>query len=215
MAKFDEADVILSKNEGGYSTDKNDTGNYYQGIFVGTKYGISAPTLAIWLRRPLTTNDVYKMKNLTFDEARIIKKVLFWDRIKGDLFKDQKTANMVFGFYFMKPAHTVTIIKEILGLPTSPASDMLNTKTVNMLNSSETGVFYNQFREKCIDWIKKSKNSKNIKEEWTRRVTAFNDYPQDARRGRILNTLVPPRQDNTGAVVGAFTTATILYIIFS
>lgn len=55
--------------EAGYSTDTQDTGNYYKGEFIGTNHGISAAVLAEELGRTPTVED---MKNLTKEEATSI-----------------------------------------------------------------------------------------------------------------------------------------------
>ena len=65
-------DTII-KHEGGYSNDKKDDGNYLEGkvggTFVGTNFGIAAPTLAKHRGKPVTADDMYF---LTEDEAREI-----------------------------------------------------------------------------------------------------------------------------------------------
>jgi hypothetical protein len=63
--------------EGGYSNDKKDTGNYYKGQFVGTNHGVSAPILAEFLGRAPTVED---MKNLKKEDARGIYKANYYDR---------------------------------------------------------------------------------------------------------------------------------------
>lgn len=60
---------IVLKIEGGLSLDPNDTGNYYQGKLVGTKFGISA---AVW-------GGQYDIPNLTKEQALDIYKRAYWD----------------------------------------------------------------------------------------------------------------------------------------
>lgn len=57
------------KIEGGLSLDPNDTGNWYKGKLVGTKYGISA---AVW-------GGQYDIPNLTEAQALEIYKRHYWD----------------------------------------------------------------------------------------------------------------------------------------
>lgn len=76
----DDTDELMKsvfKDEGGYSTDEKDTGNYYEDEFVGTNHGISAPVLAEHLGRTPTVED---MKNLTQDEARDMYKADYYDK---------------------------------------------------------------------------------------------------------------------------------------
>lgn len=60
--------IVLSI-EGGLSLDPNDSGNYYQGKLIGTKYGISA---AVW-------GGQYDIPNLTKEQALEIYKQAYWD----------------------------------------------------------------------------------------------------------------------------------------
>lgn len=67
---FDQVIDIIGIAEGTYSTARNDRGNYTpDGVFKGTKYGISAlsyPNLDI--------------KNLTWPQAKEIYKIDFWEK---------------------------------------------------------------------------------------------------------------------------------------
>lgn len=66
---WEQAWPIVLKIEGGLSLDPNDTGNWYQGKLVGTKYGISAKT---W-------GHLYDIPNLTKEQALAIYKQSYWD----------------------------------------------------------------------------------------------------------------------------------------
>jgi lysozyme family protein len=75
---FNEAFIILFKNEGTLSIDKNDPGNWTSGavghgVLKGSKYGISAATYP----------DL-DIPNLTIDDAKLIYKRDFWDKLKLD-----------------------------------------------------------------------------------------------------------------------------------
>jgi lysozyme family protein len=78
VSNFERAFEIIVGEEGGYSTDRKDTGNWTGGAigvgeFKGTKFGISAaayPSLDII--------------NLTLDQARAIYLRDYWNAIKAD-----------------------------------------------------------------------------------------------------------------------------------
>lgn len=78
MTAFDDSFAELIGNEGGYTTDRNDRGNWTSGQIgvgqlKGTKYGISAmsyPTLDI--------------ANLTLDAAKQIYRRDYWNKFNGD-----------------------------------------------------------------------------------------------------------------------------------
>ena len=107
-------DLIASvfKAEGGYSTDKGDTGNYYNGIFVGTNHGISAPVLAEKLGRAPTVKD---MKSLTVDEASEIAAEKYIDRFNIEELPDD-VQEIVLHATFMGETRGVRALQNLLGL---------------------------------------------------------------------------------------------------
>ncbi len=65
--EWERSIAFVLKREGGLSSDPNDTGNWVNGVFKGTKYGISAaahPNLDI--------------VNLTLDQAKAIYQKDYW-----------------------------------------------------------------------------------------------------------------------------------------
>lgn len=76
-ASFDEARELVGIAEGGYSNDPNDTGNFCNGVLVGTNWGIAAPTYATYFGKCPTAAD---MKALSYDQATQIYKKMFWDK---------------------------------------------------------------------------------------------------------------------------------------
>lgn len=100
------------KAEGGYSEDKADSGNYINGKFIGTNHGISAPTLAEYLGREPT---VEEMKNLTKDEAREIAATKYYDRFKINSLPNN-LQEIVFHAVFMGETRGVRAIQNLLGI---------------------------------------------------------------------------------------------------
>ncbi|MET4699003.1 lysozyme family protein [Constrictibacter sp. MBR-5] len=70
---IDPIDEVL-RHEGEYTDNPKDKGNWLRGKLVGTKYGITGATLASWLGRSVTKDDV---KNLTEEEAREIYEIRY------------------------------------------------------------------------------------------------------------------------------------------
>lgn len=98
MAKFEIADKITVKVEGGYQQAKEDNGNWTggrvgEGKLIGTNHGISAPMLGQYLRRPATLEE---MLHLTPATAKLIRKQFFWDKICGDDILSQDIANKIY-----------------------------------------------------------------------------------------------------------------------
>lgn len=76
--KFDDAFSVLIGNEGGFTRDPKDRGNWTSGKvgtgeLKGTNFGISA------MSYPMVD-----IKNLTLDQAKVIYKRDFWDRANAD-----------------------------------------------------------------------------------------------------------------------------------
>ncbi len=76
--KFDEAFRILIENEGSYTNNYNDRGNWTSGVVGkgeqrGTKYGISAMSYPF-----------LDIKNLTIDDVKKIYKKDWWDKLRLD-----------------------------------------------------------------------------------------------------------------------------------
>ena len=97
--------------EGGYSTDVNDTGNYYRGQFVGTNHGISAPVLAEHLGRTPTVED---MRGLSQATAREIAATQYYDTYNiSDLPDD--TQEIVFHAVYMGGSRGVRAVQNLTG----------------------------------------------------------------------------------------------------
>lgn len=97
--------------EGGYSTDRDDTGNYYRGQFVGTNHGISAPVLANHLGRTPTVED---MRGLTQDTAREIAATQYYDTYNISDLPDE-TQEIVFHAVYMGGSRGVRAIQNLTG----------------------------------------------------------------------------------------------------
>jgi lysozyme family protein len=78
MTNLDEIFPHLLKHEGGYSDDRNDSGNWTlgrvgKGVFKGTKYGISAAAFP-----------ALNIEGLTVDRALSIYRAHYWKAIRAD-----------------------------------------------------------------------------------------------------------------------------------
>lgn len=118
------------KAEGGYSTDKNDTGNYYKGEFVGTNHGISAPVLADYLGRTPTVED---MKALTKDEAREIAATRYYDRFSIEELPSE-LQEIVFHSVYMSESRGVKAMQRLLGVE---ADGIIGPKTIEAMQSAD------------------------------------------------------------------------------
>lgn len=81
MSAFDDSFAALIGNEGRYTDNQADSGNWTGGRIgvgscIGTCWGVSAPVLAAYLKREPTKEE---MENLSQDTAKTIAKANYWD----------------------------------------------------------------------------------------------------------------------------------------
>jgi len=108
MADFQTAYNITKKFEGGYQSRSTDSGNFCDGLLIGTNRGISAPTFKSYYGYCPT---VMEMINLTEDQAKPIYKDYFWDTIRGDELINQSVANMMFDMFVNHPGYGKEILR--------------------------------------------------------------------------------------------------------
>jgi len=95
--------------EGGFQCSPDDAGNYDTlHRLIGTNRGIAAQTLQTYYLQfkgiDLTTYNIEDFQNvlkaLTYDDAYIIAKSLFWDAVNGDEFANQSIAEIIFDWFW-------------------------------------------------------------------------------------------------------------------
>lgn len=152
MADFLTSFNLTFKEEGGYSTDVNDKGNYLtqsdydaRKNFIGTMYGISAPVLADYLGRTITAQD---MKNLKYETARGIYRRDYFDKIRGSEIINQSVANLVFDYAVNHGIYgAARDLNAIFGTSSSvPINDALLAK----LNSKDSEAVFKKIQQKRI-----------------------------------------------------------------
>jgi lysozyme family protein len=199
MAKSSIAFKIISKNEGGYTIRRNDSGNWSSGkigvgILIGTNRGISAIMLAVYLKRKLVEADKEVMKNLSFAIAEKIKEDFFWKPILGDLIANQEIANLLADSFFWKPRNTLEWVRNILG--TRGNILRLSVKEVETINAMNASVFYNLLKKERLKYIKNGNNPSN-RDGWVNRTNRFNDFPENAT---LTRPSAPENKINVGAI---------------
>jgi len=142
MASFSKAQKIVHRAEGGYQSLYNDKGNWTSGstgigTLIGTKYGISAPTLKSWLGKTPTKHD---MQNLSYSEALRIYRKRYWDKYYLGLVKNQSVANLIYdgivnqGSSFMRGAVSKSAVQ--IGVSGLTKTNALTPSSVIKLNRS-------------------------------------------------------------------------------
>lgn len=126
MANFKIADRLTRISEGGYSDHREDNGNWTggkigKGVFIGTRYGISAPVLKTYLGRVPTVSE---MKNLSEDIADKIYIKNYWNVIRGDEIANQDIANKIYDMAVTSgPGTSIILAKRARNYPETKRMD--------------------------------------------------------------------------------------------
>lgn len=105
---------LMFGHEGGYSSAKSDSGNFLNGVLVGTKYGITGKTLAA--HRKVSSVTAAQVKSLTLEEATQIYVKSYWTQSGGDLLPSGLDyAAFDFGVN-SGPARAVKTLQKVLGV---------------------------------------------------------------------------------------------------
>lgn len=150
----------LFKAEGGYSTDRADTGNYYKGEFIGTNHGISAPVLATYLGRTPTVED---MKGLTQETARDIAFKNYYDRFNIEALPED-LQEIVFHGVYLGESRAVKAMQSLLGVSVDGAVGPQTTEA--MRNATFTK---EEFRDAFLEQLRKTKTWDEHGKGWTNR----------------------------------------------
>lgn len=129
MANFYDFFPTLLKEEGGFTNNPDDKGG-------ATNLGI---TLYTWEKSGWDKDgdhdiDVDDLKSITSQDAAIIYKRLYWDRIQGDNINSQSVATLLFDFAVNSGiSKAVKVIQSILSLT---PDGILGQKTISLINQS-------------------------------------------------------------------------------
>jgi len=103
FANFERAQHLVKTVEAGYSSDRNDTGNWINvpgggQRFIGTNHGISAPVLAKYFKDKGINRLISKqdMMDLEYETALEIYKKDYWNAAGLNNFKSQSIANVLY-----------------------------------------------------------------------------------------------------------------------
>lgn len=154
--------------EGGYSDDRADTGNYYNGQFIGTNHGISAPLLAEVLGRTPTVDD---MKNLTAEEASNIYKERYVTQFGIDELP-RDVQEIVFHGVINSGGHAIKAVQQLLGLK---QDGVVGPKTREAMRNAD--FTREQFRDALLSRYRGFRTWPEHGRGWTNRFNALAENP--------------------------------------
>lgn len=176
-AKFEVAQEGVHKAEGKYTADRDDSGNWTggevgEGILLGTKFGIAAPTLVDYYHKSnLGTPSQQDMIDLTYNTALQIYKKDYWDAQKLYNFKSQSIANILYdGCVNQGSGATLNILTKSL--------EDVGVDSTNVNN-------WNEFHDELIDDVNnlpKIKIKKLFNTIWNKRWDRYKKIIKDNPR---------------------------------
>ena len=161
--------TVIGKHEGGFQKFKEDRGNFVnqkgKRTLIGTKFGISAPTLRSYYGRDITEDD---MKNLKKEDAeKIYYKQYFKDSRINKLPKDKQKA--VLDFYINSGPVAIKQIQRKAGVS---ADGVIGENTVKALSRLSN----NDIVDSRVNLIKNSsKIDEKFKKGLVNRANSFRD----------------------------------------
>lgn len=168
MADFEKAIPIILKHEGGYVNHPNDPGGATnRGIILKLfkRYAVSLgvePTLEA-------------LKDLTEDQAKKIYKMEFWDTMRGDAFRSQQLADIVFdGFVNMGPRALKMLQMEIGAW----ADGVVGPETLQAVNRGNEKIIFEGYKQRRINYYNNLADRKPSMQVflkgWLNRINSFN-----------------------------------------
>lgn len=172
MSDFAKNIQIILTNEGSAWQGKpSDRGNYFKGVLVGSKYGITG-----W--------DVYKhfgidvtidtMQNLTVEQATEIYKEDYWDPMLGDQISNDSVCGIIFDAVVNEGMYAGIVgVQKIVG---TEEDGVMGNITLTALNTYDQESLFNQYKQYRADQylrISKEKNNAEFYNDWMTRLNSF------------------------------------------
>jgi len=167
-----ELDTILA-SEGGFQQDKDDSGNYVNGVLIGTNRGITPSALAKHRGVKASTITVEDIKNLTEEEAREIFKNEYFYKPKINQLPLELQPS-VLDMQINSGPNAIKILQKLVG---TKQDGIIGPITLKALQDKPVTV--NQYADARIEYykkvIKKSPEKKKFLSGWTNRANSYRE----------------------------------------
>jgi len=165
-----ELDAILIA-EGGYQNDKDDSGNYVNGVLIGTNRGVTPAALAKHRGVKVSSITVEDIKNVTEQEARDIFKEEYFYKPKIDKLPMDLQAS-VFDMQINSGSNAIKILQKLVG---TKQDGIIGPKTLKALEDNPVSV--NEYADARIEYynkvVTKSPEKKKFLSGWTSRANSY------------------------------------------
>ena len=171
MADVSKLVPFILKWEGGFQQMKEDTGNYLNGVLIGTNKGITPAAYQMTFGKVPTVQD---MKNITHEQFMAVLKRFYWDRWKADSIQNQSVANILVDWVWASGKHGIEIPQKVLGLKPDGVVGVLTLKAINCFDQHELFDLIKKERIDFIDRIIKNRpTNAKFRRGWLNRINAF------------------------------------------
>ncbi len=158
---FEKAFDRLIGHEGGYSIDRNDPGNWTggkvgSGALKGTKYGIAA-----------NTYPNLDIKTLTIEQAKVIYKKDWWDKLGADQFHPAIVYQL---WDFAVNAGKSRAVKELQQAVGVPDDGIIGPKTIAAVKAKDVNDVLLLLASERLSFYTSLKTWANYGKGWTNRV---------------------------------------------
>ena len=172
MADFRQSVQKTLVHEGGYQNITTDTGNWYNGINYGTKYGITPRDVANYY--PALITDVNCVRNLTVDQAITIYKAGYWKDLYSQI-ANQELADKLFdmGVLFgVKTAVKLLQLSLAEGIQIVSDGDF-DTETLNDTNQyGDISHYRTTLLNHVMDVVNRNPGDAEFLTGWTKRISS-------------------------------------------
>lgn len=150
MANFQQALAKTLIHEGGYQNNPDDSGNWFNGINYGTKYGITAADVVHYF--PAFISDLNCVRNLTVDQAGVIYAAGYWKDLYSQI-NDQPIAEKLFDMGVLMGVKTavkllqITLQSQIAIVP----DGVFGPETLSDVNQAAPADLLSRYRSTLVD----------------------------------------------------------------
>lgn len=167
MAEFSKAIDLVLKHEGGFVDHPSDPGG-------ATNLGITYNLFKLYSKALRLPQVVDSLRRLAKDQAKIIYINEFWEPMRGDDFKDQQLANIVFDGFVNMGNKAIRILQKELSLKTD---GIIGNKSIEAINSADARELFNAYKDArikfYIDLVKRKPELGVFKNGWMNRINSF------------------------------------------
>jgi len=167
-----ELDTILV-SEGGFQQDKDDSGNYVNGVLIGTNRGVTPSALAKHRGVKASTITVEDIKNLTEEEVREIFKNEYFYKPKINKLPLELQSS-VLDMQINSGPNAIKILQKLVG---TKQDGIIGPITLKALKDNPVTV--NEYADARIEYykkvIKKSPEKKKFLSGWTNRANSYRE----------------------------------------